>query len=70
MPSGRLNQQQPGPPPHQQHSPNPPTHPTPRPSPGAYLLGVMPPELISTLGIDIPTIRRDPHYFLPTTGEK
>ena len=20
------------------------------------------------LGVDIPTLRRDPHYFLPTTG--
>jgi phytoene dehydrogenase-like protein len=36
-------------------------------STGAYLLGLMPPELIAKLGIDIPTIRRDPHYFLPTT---
>jgi phytoene dehydrogenase-like protein len=37
-------------------------------STGAYLLGLMPPELIAKLGIEIPTIRRDPHYFLPTTG--
>ncbi|HEY4015651.1 MAG TPA: NAD(P)/FAD-dependent oxidoreductase [Polyangiaceae bacterium] len=36
-------------------------------STGAYLLGLMPPELIAKLGVDIPTIRRDPHYFLPTT---
>src|SRR5687768_14828273 len=36
-------------------------------STGAYLLGVMPPELIQTLGIDLPLRRRDPHYFLPTT---
>jgi phytoene dehydrogenase-like protein len=36
-------------------------------STGAYLLGLMPPELALKLGIDIPTIRRDPHYFLPTT---
>jgi phytoene dehydrogenase-like protein len=36
-------------------------------STGAYLLGLMPPELIATLGIDVPTVRRDPHYFLPTT---
>jgi hypothetical protein len=28
----------------------------------------MPPELIDILGIKIPTMRRDPHYFLPTTG--
>ncbi len=38
-----------------------------RQSTGAYLLGLMPPELISELGVDIPTMRRDPHYFLPTT---
>lgn len=36
-------------------------------STGAYLLGLMPPELIQKLEITIPTIRRDPHYFLPTT---
>lgn len=36
---------------------------------GAYLLGVMPPELIKLLGLNIPLVRRDPHYFLPTTGE-
>lgn len=35
---------------------------------GAYLLGLMPPELIQKLGIEIPTIRRDPHWFIPTTG--
>ncbi len=35
-------------------------------SSGAYLLGVMQPELIALLGADIPLIRRDPHYFLPT----
>lgn len=39
-------------------------------STGAYLLGLMPPELIGKLGIDVPTMRRDPHYFLPTTGER
>lgn len=37
-------------------------------STGAYLLGLMPPELIRELGIELPLIRRDPHYFLPTTG--
>jgi phytoene dehydrogenase-like protein len=37
-------------------------------STGAYLLGVMQPELIAKLGIDLPLHRRDPHYFLPTTG--
>lgn len=36
-------------------------------STGAYLLGLMPPELIDVLGVEIPTLRRDPHYFLPTT---
>lgn len=35
-------------------------------STGAYLLGVMPPELISILGLRVATLRRDPHYFLPT----
>ena len=35
-------------------------------STGAYLLGVMPPELIDKLGLSFPTMRRDPHYFLPT----
>lgn len=37
---------------------------------GAYLLGVMPPELIKLLGLRIPLRRRDPHYFLPTTGAR
>jgi len=35
-------------------------------STGAYLLGVMPPELIKKLGIEIPRFRRDPHWFMPT----
>ncbi len=39
-------------------------------STGAYLLGLMPPELIRTLGVEIPLLRRDPHYFLPTTGNR
>lgn len=39
-------------------------------STGAYLLGVMPPELLQTLDVTIPTVRRDPHYFLPTTGNR
>ncbi len=39
-------------------------------STGAYLLGPMPPELIQKLGIEIPVVRRDPHYFLPTTGKR
>lgn len=37
-------------------------------STGAYLLGLMPPELMATLGINLPLLRRDPHYFLPTEG--
>jgi phytoene dehydrogenase-like protein len=39
-------------------------------STGAYLLGLMPPELLATLGIDLPLRRRDPHYFLPTTENR
>jgi phytoene dehydrogenase-like protein len=35
-------------------------------STGAYLLGLMPPELIAELELDLPLVRRDPHYFLPT----
>ncbi|HSR25874.1 MAG TPA: NAD(P)/FAD-dependent oxidoreductase [Candidatus Eisenbacteria bacterium] len=38
-------------------------------STGSYLLGLMPPELIRTMGVDLPVLRRDPHYFLPTSGE-
>jgi phytoene dehydrogenase-like protein len=37
-------------------------------STGSYLLGLMPPELLRTLELDIPVLRRDPHYFLPTPG--
>lgn len=37
-------------------------------STGSYLLGLMPPELVATLGVTLPTLRRDPHYFLPTPG--
>ncbi|WP_328461472.1 NAD(P)/FAD-dependent oxidoreductase [Actinoplanes sp. NBC_00393] len=37
-------------------------------STGSYLLGLMPPELLRTLDVDIPALRRDPHYFLPTPG--
>ena len=37
-------------------------------STGAYLLGVMPPELIKMLDLNhLRLRRRDPHYFLPTT---
>lgn len=39
-------------------------------STGAYLLGVMPPELIVKLGARLKLIRRDPHYFLPTTDHR
>jgi phytoene dehydrogenase-like protein len=39
-------------------------------STGAYLLGLMPPELLATLNVDLPLHRRDPHYFLPTTGQR
>ena len=39
-------------------------------STGAYLLGVMQPELIATLGAKFQLIRRDPHYFLPTTDRR
>src|SRR5215207_4154662 len=35
-------------------------------STGAYLLGLMPPELMRTLELDLPLVKRDPHYFLPT----
>ena len=35
-------------------------------STASYLLGLMPPELIKLLDVQIPTVRRDPHYFLPT----
>ena len=34
-------------------------------STGAYLLGLMPPELLQVTGVDLPLIRRDPYYFLP-----
>src|SRR4051794_13140952 len=37
-------------------------------STGAYLLGLMPPELVKLLELDLPLMRRDPHYFLPTSG--
>ncbi len=34
-------------------------------STGAYLLGLMPPELLAELDLDLPLLRRDPHYSLP-----
>ncbi len=39
-------------------------------STGAYLLGLMPPELLRELELEIPVLRRDPHYFLPTTDQR
>ena len=39
-------------------------------STGAYLLGLMPPELAQKLDLNLPLLRRDPHYFLPTTGNR
>jgi len=39
-------------------------------SSGAYLLGLMPPELMRELGLELPLLRRDPYYFLPTTGSR
>jgi len=39
-------------------------------STGSYLLGLMPPELLRTLNLTIPVRRRDPHYFLPTPGDR
>ena len=39
-------------------------------STGAYLLGLMQPELIARLGAKFRLIRRDPHYFLPTTDRR
>jgi phytoene dehydrogenase-like protein len=45
-----------------------PNLPDLRHSTGSYLLGLMPPELLAILDVDIPVRRRDPHYFLPTPG--
>src|SRR5437763_10181912 len=39
-------------------------------STGAYLLGIMQPELIAKMGAKFNLIRRDPHYFLPTTDRR
>ncbi|MEZ4450594.1 MAG: NAD(P)/FAD-dependent oxidoreductase [Nannocystaceae bacterium] len=41
-----------------------------RASTGAYLLGLVPPELLARTGVELPLRRRDPHYFLPTTGAR
>jgi len=43
-----------------------PKAPSLRASTGAYLLGLAPPELLRTLDVELPLVRRDPHYFLPT----
>jgi phytoene dehydrogenase-like protein len=39
-------------------------------STGAYLLGLVPPELLTALELDLPLVRRDPYYFLPTTADR
>lgn len=39
-----------------------------RQSTGSYLLGLMPPEVLAAMDVDLPLLRRDPHYFLPTEG--
>lgn len=39
-------------------------------STGAYLLGLMPPELMRELELELPLKRRDPHYFLPTMDNR
>jgi phytoene dehydrogenase-like protein len=39
-------------------------------STGAYLVGLVQPELLDRLQIELPLVRRDPHYFLPTTGSR
>ncbi len=39
-------------------------------STGAYLLGLMPPELMRELELELPLKRRDPHYFLPTLDNR
>lgn len=39
-------------------------------STGSYLLGLMPPELEQMLDLRLPLVRRDPHYFLPTMGDR
>lgn len=39
-------------------------------STGAYLVGLIQPELLERLGVELDLIRRDPHYFLPTTGSR
>ena len=43
-----------------------PAAPALRQSTGAYLLGLMPPELLALLDIKLPLLRRNPHYALPS----
>ncbi len=38
-------------------------------STGSYLFGLMPPELLHELELDLKLLRRDPHYFLPTVDK-
>ncbi len=44
-----------------------PRVPTLQQSTGSYLLGLMPPEVLRIMDVELPLLRRDPHYFLPTT---
>ncbi len=44
--------------------------PNVRQSTGAYLLGLMPPEVLADLDLTLPLARRDPHYFLPTRDQR
>jgi phytoene dehydrogenase-like protein len=39
-------------------------------STGSYLFGLMPPELLYELDLNLKLHRRDPHYFLPTTSDR
>ncbi|HEX3706332.1 MAG TPA: NAD(P)/FAD-dependent oxidoreductase [Mycobacteriales bacterium] len=41
-----------------------------RQSTGSYLLGLMPPEIEQLLDLRLPLVRRNPHYFLPTTSDR
>src|SRR3954449_11286309 len=41
-----------------------------RQSTGAYLLGLRAPGLAPLLDLRRPLVRRDPHYFLPTTSDR
>jgi phytoene dehydrogenase-like protein len=39
-------------------------------STGAPLVGLLPPELLLKMGIELPSLARDPHTFVPTTTER